>query len=231
MYVNVEIDFFVFRSRNHCLNDKCILLKQRMEWIKAVKDISSVDISNIHMKRICSDHFISGSKARHFDVNNPDWVPNKYLTTRKSSDDSEVKVHFDDYELNIDECVDTIPNPIPPKKDEIEFDTSILEQETTYVNKIIAEVNVNFDNLNFQSEKATSVNHLLSIIKVQSQIIQRLRQELLVYKMDMNRIADTHNSRNCWFRQIRFTSFLKCRTCYSSNAKLSPVPAFGLCHS
>ncbi len=57
--------------------------KRQEEWLARIKrqDLKKDQFGNI---RVCSDHFISGSPAKLYDVNNPDWAPSLKLGYKSS---------------------------------------------------------------------------------------------------------------------------------------------------
>lgn len=60
MIDNMKLSISVLFCRRDGHEKQIAILQQRMEWINAVKEKSSVTITNIHRKKICSAHFVSG---------------------------------------------------------------------------------------------------------------------------------------------------------------------------
>lgn len=102
---------------------------------------------------MCPAHFVSGRKAHYTDVYNTDWVLSINLNDDEMVSLCEVVtgenssiVDADEF-LDTDndiECVDTIPNPIPPEANEIEFDLRTICEETANVDKIVKIFGSNF---------------------------------------------------------------------------------------
>lgn len=205
--------FSYYYCRHHDLHDKYMLLKQRMAWIEAVNNVSTMNLCNIDKKKVCSAHFLSGKKAYYTDMNSADWVPSIRLNYDAKKDvfleDCNGNVKRDqqmdtdiDYECSetnivhtdaandewqeddVPDCMDTIPNPVAPDKNEIEFDVAALQRETAYVKEIVTDMNTKMDELTFDCNRR--IANLVSIIQAQNEIITSLRQKLLVFEMDLN---------------------------------------------
>ncbi len=121
--------------RNDRHEKQIAMLEQRMAWLKAVKGKSSVTIINVHRKKICSAHFVSGNwnyciflfgyqitiyselctgeKAGYMDKDNQDWTPSIGLPEFVDSD--------------VNDFPDSMPNS-QLELDELEFDHTLIHK-------------------------------------------------------------------------------------------------------
>ncbi|XP_037026721.1 uncharacterized protein LOC119067712 [Bradysia coprophila] len=167
---NVHYYRFPFYKERDRHERKVASLQQRMAWIRALKGYGAVTIENVHGKRICSAHFVSGKKADCMESASQSWAPT---------------IGLSDYETNSNETVnhstdktDTIPKLSQSKSRKSNARTPI-ERETIEIQEIISSME-KCDEVMTQinEETAVYINKLRKVILAQARQIEELKTKL-----------------------------------------------------
>lgn len=107
-------------------------------------------------------------------------------------DDSNAR-EFDDSNIEDDgeyQFVDTIHNPVPPKAEEIDFDVSIIQNESDFIKNVVEEMNLKLDDVELNSG-ADTVQNLLAIIDLQHKVIEDYKMKSLIFIPDREEVRKT----------------------------------------
>lgn len=184
--------------RTDDVTTKRLILRQRMEWIKALTGKSSVTIETINSKRLCSAHFKKGmhyfsyrncatihysigKKADVYNILDPDWIPwtNLEETAKENVDDgyfSETSISHNDF----------IPKNEPISQEEIEFDMSAINTETIEIRDASLSIDNHLKDLKKLQQEILAQNEiskLKSIVEGLMKVIEELQEKLNSYQM------------------------------------------------